>query len=166
MKLVLCPNRDRIFLSNYSNLWYFRNFVVQFAKMKKDLLLCYLLPIFRHSQSVCLLQLQSVCVLPPVKLFVGKSFANKQCMYHGCIQYAKNMFYVFFWRATACWPLLRPIFFRDVWIRSQSAAVASRRAIPTHLPLMGSGNSESSPQLESNILLSFWSFYLLCFRNH
>jgi hypothetical protein len=45
-------------------------------------------------------------------------------------------------------------FLRDVWIRTQSAAVASRRAIPTHLPLMGSGNSKSS-QLESNILLSF-----------
>jgi hypothetical protein len=46
----------------------------------------------------------------------------------------------FFWRARVCWPLLAYVvhfvFLRDVWIRTQRAAVASRRAtnLPTHLP--------------------------------
>jgi hypothetical protein len=49
-------------------------------------------------------------------------------------------FWIFFWRASVCWPLLRlgrPFcIFRDVWIRIQRAAVASRRAtnLATHLP--------------------------------
>jgi hypothetical protein len=122
------------FSEQFFKLVIFSQFCSQFAKKKKN---CFFVTNFSHSQFVCLLQLQSGCILPSVKLFVGKSSANKQCMYNGCVQHAKNNFLCFFWRARVCWPLLRPVFLRDVWIRTQRAAVASRRAIPTHFPLIG-----------------------------
>jgi hypothetical protein len=52
-----------------------------------------------------------------------------------------SFFCILFWRATVRWPplcLCRPIFLflRDVWIRTKTAAVASRRAtnLATNLP--------------------------------
>ncbi len=163
-KLVLCLNRDRIFVSNFSNLWYFRNFCSSIREKENICIILTNFPPFTICMFVTI-QLQSGCVLPSMKLFVGKSSANELCLYHGCVQYAKNIFLCFFGGLQCvCHSfayVAHFVFLRDVWIR---AAVESRRAIPTHLPLMGSGNSEPS-QLESNILLSFWSFYrdFLCF---
>ncbi len=56
---------------------------------------------------------------------------------HPRLSRSHHLFFIYiFWRARVCWPLLcccRP-FFRDVWIRTQRAAIESRRAanFPTH----------------------------------